>query len=170
MSASWLRFHPLNPKPFQNHMCILHFVFISLFCYCDYSFLSLCGCFWRFGSLLLLLMTHNHPERLELGCKPLCACFVWTPECRILASSDFFLFLILGKVTPLFRCCTFSHRSHLLFQTPSVQTPAWRSESCYVCGWLHRGGGQIYRGGFRGLLEGSVFWNIFWMWIFLCCV
>lgn len=32
MSASWLHFHPFNPKPFKNHMCIL-LAFVYAFLY-----------------------------------------------------------------------------------------------------------------------------------------
>lgn len=101
MSSSSLHFHPFNPKPFDNRMCtLLNIIILLLLLFLPF----LAWLFWRFGSpyWLLLLATHNDPERLELVCKPLCACFVCTPECRIFASSDFFFFLLF-KVT---QCCS----------------------------------------------------------------
>lgn len=41
----------------------------------------------------------------------------------------------------------------LTFQTAPIQNTAWRSKSQHVCGWVHRGWGQVNRGSFWSLLE-----------------
>lgn len=95
MSASSLHFHPFNPKPFKNHMCIL-FVFVFF----SYFFLFLRGCcFEGLAPCCYYWWPIMTLKGLSLSANLIVS--VCTPECLILASSHFFFFLLF-KVT---QCC-----------------------------------------------------------------